>query len=120
MIVALPGATIPVHVETCNQSASRGLPCKLSNNGALPVTLTTFRDTLTAQKVACHAADQTTRVVGQETAKKRYVVEFQCPQQPKGLVAYIPLTGSALPPFETSDCTTATERGVACTLPGNK
>ena len=44
MIVALPGAAAPVRVETCNQSASRGLQCKLSDNGAMPVTLKTFRD----------------------------------------------------------------------------
>ena len=120
MIAALPGAAIPVHVETCNQSAGRGLPCKLSDNGALPVTLKTFREALAAQKIACDATDQTTRVIGQENAKKRYVIEFQCSQQPKGLVAFIPLAGSTSAPFEAIDCKTAVKRGVVCALPGNK
>lgn len=121
-IVGLPGAAIPVHVETCNQSALKGLACKLSDNGPLPAALSlkTFRDALTQQKVACDATDQTTRLIGQENAKKRYVVEFQCTQQPKGLVAYIPLAGSALAPFEAIDCKTAAKRGAICALPGNK
>lgn len=118
-VAGLPGAAIPVHVETCAQSAARGLPCKMSDNGAPLVTLKTFRDALAEKKIICDATDQTTRVIGQETTKKRYVVEFQCPQQPKGLVAYIPLTGSAAP-FETADCTAAAKRGAVCALPGNK
>jgi hypothetical protein len=121
-IAGLPGAAIPVHVETCNQSALKGLACKLSDNGPLPVALSlkTFRDALAQQKIACDATDQTTRVIGQENAKKRYVVEFQCAQQPKGLIAYIPLAGTALAPFEAIDCKTAAKRGAICALPGNR
>jgi len=118
-VAGLPGAAIPVHVETCPQSATRGLPCKMSDNGAPPVTLKTFRDTLAEKKISCEATDQTTRVIGQENSKKRYVVEFQCPQQPKGLVAYIPLAGSTAP-FEVADCAAAAKRGALCALPGNK
>ena len=119
MIVALPGATFPVHVETCNQSARRGLPCKLSDNGDIGPTLQSFRDTLAKNKIACDATDQTTRVIGQIVANKQHVVEFACPQQPKGLVAYIPQEGSTAP-FEALDCPTAAKRGAVCALPGNK
>jgi hypothetical protein len=119
MVVALPGAQIPVHVETCNQSASRGLPCKLSDNGKVGPNFKTFRDALAKNKLSCEATDQTMRVIGQETTKKRYVVEFACPQQPKGLVAFIPDEGSTAP-FEAVDCTTAPKRGATCALPGNK
>ena len=119
MVVALPGATYPVHVETCNQSARRGLPCKLSDNGDIGPTLQSFRDTLAKNKIACDATDQTTRVIGQIVAKKQHVVEFACPQQPKGLVAYIPQEGSTAP-FEALDCPTAAKRGAICALPGNK
>lgn len=121
-VAALPGASIPVHVETCNQSALRGLPCKLSDNGPLPVALSLkmFRDALVQQKIACDATDQTTRLIGQENAKKRYVVEFKCTQQPKGLVAYIPLAGTSQAPFEAIDCKAAGKRGALCMLPGNQ
>ncbi|GAA0571808.1 hypothetical protein [Rhizomicrobium electricum] len=119
MVVGLPGASIPVHVETCNQSAKRGLPCKLSDNGDIGPTLKSFRDTLAKNKIACEATDQTTRVVGQIEAKKLYVVEFACPQMPKGIVAYIPHDDSKWP-FEVVDCPTAAKRGAVCALPGNK
>ena len=119
MIVALPGATYPVHVDTCNQSAKRGLPCKLSDNGDIGPTLQSFRDTLAKNKIACDATDQTTRVIGQIVAKKQHVIEFACPQRPKGLVAYIPQEGSTAP-FEVMDCPGAAKRGVVCALPGNK
>jgi len=117
-IAALPGSALPIHIETCSQSAARGLPCKLSDNGVLPVTLKSFRDALAQKNIACTATDKTTRVVGQENFKKRYVVEFQCTEQPKGLVAYIPLTGTP-EPFESVDCATAAKRGTTCLLPGN-
>jgi hypothetical protein len=119
MVVALPGTTIPVHVETCNQSAKRGLPCKLSDNGDIGPTLASFRDVLTKNKVACDASDASTRVIGEISAKKQYVVEFSCPQMPKGLVAYIPQPGSTSP-FEALDCTAAAKRGAVCALPANK
>lgn len=119
VVAALPGSQIQVHVETCNASASRGLPCKLSDNGTLPVTLKTFRDALAQHNVACDAADDAIHVIGQENAKKRYVVEFQCTQQPKGLIAYIPLSGNTAP-FETLDCAAASKRGAKCTLPQAK
>jgi hypothetical protein len=119
MVAALPGASIPVHVETCNQSAKRGLPCKLSDNGDVGPTLASFRDTLARNKVACVATDQTTRVIGQIESRKLFVVEFACPQMPKGLVAYIPQDGSKAP-FEAVDCPTAAKRGAICALPGNR
>lgn len=118
MIVALPGAQIPVHVETCNQSAKRGIACKLSDNGDVGPTLKSFRDVLARYKVACQATDQTTRVIGQIESKKLLVVEFACLEMPKGLVAYIPQEGSKSP-FEVVDCPTAAKRGAVCALPGN-
>lgn len=118
-IAALPGSISPVKVESCSQSAARGLPCKMSDNGPPQVTLKTFRDKLAEKLIACDATDKTTHVIGQIAAKKIYVVEFQCSQHPKGLVAYIPQEGS-LAPFESLDCPAAAQRGAICTLPGNK
>jgi hypothetical protein len=46
---------------------------------------------------------------------QRYVVEVQCPQQPQGLVAFIPLQ-DAPKPFETIDCSAAAARSIQCKL----
>jgi hypothetical protein len=91
----------------------------MSDNGKLPPTLKTFRDAIATHKVSCEATDQTTRVIGQIATKKLFVVEFACPQQPRGLVAYIPEEGSTAQ-FEAVDCATAAKRGATCLLPGNK
>ncbi len=116
LISALPGASFAPVVKTCPESAKTGLPCKFSDNGTV-VTVQTFRDALAAHNVACNASDDGIKALGQENAKKRYVVEFLCPaQRPHGLVAYIPLTGSTAP-FEVTDCPTAFKRsGATCVL----
>jgi hypothetical protein len=119
MRVALPGATIPVTIETCNQSAKRGLACKLSDNGDTGPSLASFREALAKNHVSCAATDATTRVIGEIKAKKQYVVEFACPMNPKGVVAYIPQADSTTP-FEALDCATAAKRGAICVLAGNK
>ncbi|MDE1985701.1 MAG: hypothetical protein KGJ28_04100 [Alphaproteobacteria bacterium] len=116
---ALPGSTNPVRVETCHESAAAGLPCKLSDNGPPALTLQTFKDALVQHNVACDASDKDVRIIGQENGQKRYVVEFRCTQQPKGLVAFIPLSGNPAP-FETLDCAAAAKRGIKCNLMGTK
>jgi len=111
---AVPGSTQPVRAINCHDAAMQGLPCKLTNvPGAPVVTVQTFKDALAQYKVPCEATN--VRVVGQETALKRYVVEFQCPQQPKGLVAFIPLNGNTAK-FETLDCKAALKKSVTCQL----
>jgi hypothetical protein len=42
-------------------------------------------------------------------------VEFLCPEQPKGLVAFIPLEGNTAL-FEMADCAAAAKRGIKCAL----
>lgn len=120
---ALPGSTKPVHALSCHDSAAQGLPCKLSDNGPPLMTLQTFKDALGQHNVACDASASESAIHfhGQETAKKRYVVEFKCTQYPKGLVAYIPLNGNTAP-FETTDCATAAKRKpeILCKLTGTK
>lgn len=113
--VALAGSAAPVRVSTCRESALRGLPCKLSDNGGAIVTVASFRDALKERGLACDAGDKDIHLVGQENVQKRFVVEFKCSQHPKGLVAYIPLNGVKAP-FEAMDCTAAAKRGVKCTL----
>ena len=96
----------------------QGLPCTLTSSGD-------GGDGADIQGRACRPqgglhAPATTKCacIGQQTASKRYVVEFQCPEQPKGLVAFIPLNGNTAP-FETLDCAAAAKKGAACKLTAN-
>ena len=113
----LPGSTATPQLVKCHDAAAQGIPCKLSDNGAMIVTLQTFKDALAQHQVACDATD--VRVIGKETTKQRHVVEFACPQHPAGLVAFIPLEGNTAP-FETVDCAAAAKRGLACKLTPGK
>jgi hypothetical protein len=116
LVTALPGAQAQAHAISCADAAQQGLACKLTSvpKSAEPVvTLQTFKDALAAHKVACDIGGE--RVIGRENVQKRYVVEFVCAQQPKGLVAFIPV-GAVTAPFETTDCAVAAKRGLACKL----
>lgn len=117
--IALPGSTAPVRLSTCRESALRGLPCKLSDNGGPVITVETFKQALQQHGVSCSAADSDVHIFGQENAQKRYVVEFKCPERRQGLVSYIPLTGNNAP-FEAIDCAAAQKRGVTCLLTAPK
>lgn len=107
----LPGSQSPVRIDTCNESAIKGLSCRLPGNDT---TLVDLNAALAARKVACDA--EAARVIGREVQKRRQVVEYFCPKQrPKGLVAFLPVEGS-VEPFEVLDCASATKRQVICTL----
>jgi hypothetical protein len=106
------GTLAPVAVVDCQDAIKTGLKCNLTAV-TVPVTLQTFRDALKDHAVDCAPAQM--RYVGRESLGQRYVVELQCPQQPKGLVAFIPLQGNPKP-FETLDCSAAATRSVQCTL----
>lgn len=109
---ALPGSMVQPRAITCYNATMQGLPCKLTESGA--VTIQTLKDALAQHNVTCNATN--VRAGMQEKAPlKRYVAEFQCPQYPKGLVAFIPLNGNTAK-FETLDCAAAAKRGVMCKL----
>ncbi len=112
---AVPGSRAPVGAISCVDAAKRGIFCKMSPTGQPQITLQTFRDQLVQHRIVCTADDQNIRHIGQENNFKRHVVEFKCPEFPKGLVAYIPLSDSQAT-FEVVDCTTAARRGAACKL----
>jgi hypothetical protein len=109
----LPGSTAMLKVVACHDAYLQGIPCKLSDNGVQVITIQTFKDALAQYHVPCTTSD--VRSVGLESVKKRHVVEFLCPEQPKGLVAFIPLEGNTAP-FETVDCAAAAKRGIKCGL----
>jgi hypothetical protein len=113
----LTGASAQTSVMSCQDAAKQGLKCHLTDGGAVsaPVTMQTFRDALEQNGVACEPAQM--RVIGRESVDRRYVVEMQCPQQPRGLVAFVPAEGNPKP-FEAIDCAAAAEREITCTLAG--
>lgn len=99
---------------SCPDSYRRGVACRLSSNGAPIITLETFKQALVQHKVACTPV--AVRLIGRENKQGRHVVEFKCPEQPDGLVAFIPIE-QANAPFETMDCATAGSRvRVICTM----
>jgi len=112
LLSALPGSTKPLAAESCADAYKRGIACTMSATGA--VTADTFKTALTQHNVPCSV--EATHVIGRETVKQRYVVEFRCKEQPNGLVAFIPAEG-ATAPFESMDCTQAGARArIICTL----
>jgi hypothetical protein len=102
-----------VSAVSCQEAAKQGLKCHLTDGGPAPVTMQTFRDALKQYEVKCEPTNM--RMIGRESVNRRYVVEVQCPEQPKGLVAFIPVAGNANK-FETIDCAAAVERQIRCEL----
>ena len=126
-----PGAVAVIDVLGCADAATHGAHCQMSAPApvvaaaSVPATagggpppegprpnLQWFKDALSKNGVSCDV--KKARVAGRESIKRRYVVEYQCPQQPKGLVAYVPSPGDTTNPFESMDCTAAVERKVTC------
>jgi hypothetical protein len=110
-----PGSQAPVLVMNCADAAKQGIKCKLTDAGPVeaPITTDTFKSALAQNGVSCKI-DQL-RLIGQEDNRKRYVVEYQCADQPAGTVAFIPLTGNTNK-YESIDCAAAAARGVLCKL----
>jgi hypothetical protein len=106
------GRSAQVSVVGCQDAIKEGVKCTLTAV-IMPVTLQTFRDAISEHAVDCTPAQ--IRYIGREAKGRRYVVELQCPQQPNGLVAFIPLEGNPKP-FEALDCPAAVARAVKCTL----
>jgi hypothetical protein len=113
LISPLPGSQVPARALTCRDAVQSGLDCQFTDAGVptLPKLLAVFK----GHNVACTAGDADIRYIGRQNKSKRYVIEMKCPEQPKGLVAFIPF-GDNLAPFETKDCKGAVKEGVACTL----
>ena len=103
---------------SCQEAALQGLKCHLTDAGplAVPVTLQTFRDALKQNAVACTPGQM--RMIGRESTARRYVVEVQCPEQPRGLVAFVPVNDPANR-FEAIDCAAAAQRGIHCEYAAN-
>jgi len=112
---ALPGGNISPSAMNCVEASKKGLDCKLTKVAKLP-TLQTFKDYLATTDTKCKVDNfEQIKVLGKESTKQRYIVEFKCSQQPNGLVAFIPLEGNTNK-FETVDCAGIKKYGIACKL----
>lgn len=126
-----PGSAAAIDVLSCTDAAPHGAQCQMSapapavaaasapaaaGSGPLPEgprpNLQWFKDSLSKNGVACDV--KKARIVGRESIKRRYVVEYQCPQHPQGLVAYVPSPADTTSSFESMDCTAAAERKITC------
>lgn len=112
---AQAGSTAPITVMSCKEAAQKGIKCRLTDAGPVekPVTMDTLKEALAAGGVKCDATQS--RLIGQESTRKRYVVEFQCPEHPEGLIAFIP-TGDNTNKLETMSCADAVALHVLCEL----
>lgn len=111
----LAGGTVKPSAINCVEAARKGLDCKMTPV-IKPPTLETFKNYLEHTDINCKIDNyDQIKVLGKEGLKQRYVVEFKCPQQPKGLVAFIPLEGNSNK-FETVDCQGIKKHGVSCKL----
>lgn len=115
LVTAAPGSSAAPSALPCLDALKRGLQCTLTRTAAPQVNLGMLTDALAARKIACTTDQNSIRVVGQESLKKRYVVEFKCKEHPAGLVAFIPL-GNSPAEFESMDCAEAKKRNVLCAL----
>jgi len=122
-----------IDVLSCSDAVTHGARCQMSapavaaasaptaaGGGSVPEgprpDLQWFKDALSKHGVSCDV--KKARVVGRESIKRRYIVEYQCPQQPQGLVAYVPSPGDTAGVFESIDCAAATERKIGCQFVG--
>ena len=119
-LLAVPdaGPAVEPVALSCRDAALQGLRCHLTDPGPVPtrVTLQTFRDALHQNAVNCTPAQL--RMIGRESVAHRYVAELQCPEQPRGLVVFVPVDDPA-GRFEAVDCAAAAERGIHCQYPVN-
>jgi hypothetical protein len=128
-----PGSAGNIDVLTCQDAAIHGAKCQMSAAGSAAAaavttapapesqarpTLQWFKEALSRNGVACDV--KKARIVGRESIKRRYIVEYQCPQQPHGVVAYVPSDGDTVNPFEWIDCDAAATRKLTCEFMGGR
>jgi hypothetical protein len=116
----LPGSDGKLDVLSCQDAGKQGIACELT--GPAPAaagadarpTLAWFKEALVRNGVTCQT--RRARIIGRESIKRRYLVEFECLERPEGLVVFVPAQGDATNSFESMNCALAEERGVHCAL----
>jgi hypothetical protein len=97
---------------TCDQALAIAGGCKLTDmSGALASVSDRRKGQLSSVGVTCTSTAEVK--IGQERGEGgREVVEFNCPENPLGLIAYLPMQGNE--DVLVQDCISATLRGVTC------
>jgi hypothetical protein len=119
-----PGSIGKLEALSCQEAFAQGVPCELSPQpqptarpepaaDARPA-LAWFKDALAGNGVLCET--RRARIVGRESIKRRYVVEFECVNRAEGLIAFVPAAGDSVNPFESMSCVSAAARGIRCEL----
>ena len=108
-----------LEVMDCQQAIKHGVACELSSSGAKPgsaadtrPSLEWFKEALSRNGVSCQT--KRARIVGRESIKRRYLVEFECADRPEGLIAFVPPAGDAVNSFESMSCAAGAGRGIRC------
>ena len=117
-----PGSSGKLDVLSCPDAIKQGITCELSVNAPsatvstadLRPTLSWFKEVLSRNGVSCQS--KRARIVGRESIKRRYLVEFECSDRPEGLIAFVPPAGDTANAFESMSCAVAAERGIRCEL----
>jgi hypothetical protein len=114
------GSSGKLEVLSCQDAITQGVACQLSpqalsasqsGTDSRP-TLSWFKEALSRNGVSCES--KRARIVGRESIKRRYLVEFECSDRPDGLVAFVPPAGDTVNSFESMNCVSAAERGIHC------
>lgn len=121
-----PGMNGKHEVLNCQDAVKQGIACKLTSTAASTTpsaadsrpTLAWFKDSLSRNGVSCET--RRARVIGRESIKRRYLVEFECSDRPEGLIAYVPAAGDTSNPFEIMSCAAAAQRAIRCELTGSR
>jgi hypothetical protein len=116
------GLTGKLEVFGCQDAVKQGVRCELSSQAASTraavvdsrPSLAWFKDALSRNGVSCQS--KRARIVGRESLKRRYLVEFECTDRPEGLIAFVPSAGDTANQFESMSCPSAAERGIRCEL----
>jgi hypothetical protein len=115
-----PGSSGKLEVLSCPDASKQGIVCELtviapsataSSADSRP-TLSWFKESLSRNGVSCEV--KRGRIVGRESIKRRYLVEFECSDRPEGLIAFVPPAGDTANSFESMSCLSAAERGIRC------
>lgn len=114
-----PGHRGELEVLGCEAASQSGVRCQLTPTTSAPggqsdsrPTLSWFKDALARNGVSCDS--KRARIIGRESIKRRYLVEFECEGRPEGLVVYVPAEGDTANPFESMSCVAAANRGIHC------
>jgi hypothetical protein len=115
-----PGATGKLDVISCEEAGKQGVACSSTPPAPAPgqtasgsrPTLSWFKEALARNGVSCQS--KRARIVGRESIKRRYLVEFECADRPEGLVAVVPPEGDNVNTFESMNCASAAKRGIRC------